>query len=292
MGLIKVIVPVYNSYNYLHRCIDSILAQTEQCFEVVLIDDGSYDGSSEICDSYVERDSRIHVIHKKNEGLSAARNDGLAYKLNCKYVTFVDSDDWLSPVAFERLLKAITQTGCSMAIGKHSKSESYYLPKCSSTYTISVITPEQCYCDTSISVTPIWGKLFKEELFEKIKFPIGKIYEEYATSWKILFSLPSVAVVSDVVYYYYINVNGIVHSNWNEKKMDIFDALDEKIAFFHQGGFFLAEKRARFKKIKMAEKFLEQIKRNEEFKEYYKDLYEILKAEKLAYDASNDGNNN
>ena len=93
---ISVIVPVYKVENFLHRCVDSILAQTFTDFELILVDDGSPDGCGEICDAYAREDSRIHVIHQKNGGLSAARNTGIDWVLensDSRWLAFVDSDD-------------------------------------------------------------------------------------------------------------------------------------------------------------------------------------------------------
>lgn len=93
--LISVIVPVYNVEKYLRKCIDSILCQTYKNFEIILIDDGSSDNSGKICDEYLNRDERISVFHKKNQGLSEARNTGIK-KAKGKYLTFVDSDDFIN----------------------------------------------------------------------------------------------------------------------------------------------------------------------------------------------------
>ena len=96
---ISIIVPVYNAERYLHRCIDSILAQTFRDFELLLIDDGSKDNSGYICDEYAEKDERVKVWHKENGGVSSARNVGLD-NARGEWVTFADSDDWLESNAF------------------------------------------------------------------------------------------------------------------------------------------------------------------------------------------------
>ena len=101
--LISVIVPVYNVAAWLPRCVDSVLTQTYQNLEILLIDDGSTDASGEICDAYAEKDPRIRVIHKKNGGLSSARNAGLDVS-NGQYIGFVDSDDWIEPEMYEKML--------------------------------------------------------------------------------------------------------------------------------------------------------------------------------------------
>ncbi len=106
---ISVIVPVYNVERYLHRCIDSILAQTLKEFELILIDDGTPDRSGAICDEYAARDNRISVIHQANAGVSAARNAGLEVAEGT-WATFIDSDDWVAPEYLETIYKAVTET--------------------------------------------------------------------------------------------------------------------------------------------------------------------------------------
>ena len=102
LNAISVIVPVYNTEKYLHRCVDSILAQTFTDFELLLIDDGSTDSSGAICDEYAQKDSRVRVFHKENGGVSSARNLGLD-KAKGKWVTFVDSDDWIKESFLNKL---------------------------------------------------------------------------------------------------------------------------------------------------------------------------------------------
>ena len=119
MADISIIVPVYKVEKYLHRCINSILKQTYQKFELILIDDGSPDNCGNICDEFAEKDQRIHVIHQENGGLSAARNSGIdwAFANSCsKWLTFIDSDDWVHPQYLEVLLYAATKFNVSVSI--------------------------------------------------------------------------------------------------------------------------------------------------------------------------------
>ena len=111
--LLTVIVPVYNNEKYLSECIDSILAQTYADLEILLIDDGSKDRSAEICDEYMKTDSRIHCIHKKNEGACYARKDGVL-AASGEYVTFVDSDDWIDPNMYQELMKEAIINGADI----------------------------------------------------------------------------------------------------------------------------------------------------------------------------------
>ncbi len=115
MDLISAIVPVYNVEKYLYRCVDSILKQTYENFELILIDDGSPDNCSQMCDELSEKDSRIKVIHQENQGLSAARNSGIKIAKG-NYLTFIDSDDWISNTMFEDLINLIKEKNADISI--------------------------------------------------------------------------------------------------------------------------------------------------------------------------------
>lgn len=288
--LIKIIIPIYNNERYIRRCMESILMQTERRFLVVIVDDGSTDRSGSICDEYAaEYTDRIHVIHQENKGLSAARNIALDDETECKYVTFVDSDDWIHPRYLERLLRAAESTEAEIAIGRHVKTVEM-LSVDDTEPEVCVCSPEEAYCMKSISTTPVWSKLFLSELWENIRFPLGKIYEEYYTTWKLIFSASRIAVVDQDLYFYFVNENGIVHSQWNGRRMDLFPALDEKIDFFEKNHFHKAEARARFKKSRMLEKFIEKVKLLDCADEYLVLLLEMKNGE-MKYDTKNDGDN-
>ena len=114
--MISLIVPVYNIQNYLSRCIDSILAQTYRDFELILVDDGSTDGSSEVCDYYGKQDKRIVVIHKQNGGLVSARKAGIA-SARGEYAGFVDGDDWIEPQMYQRLIETAMKCQADIVLG-------------------------------------------------------------------------------------------------------------------------------------------------------------------------------
>ena len=114
--MISVIVPIYNVEKYLARCVDSIVNQTYKNLEIILVDDGSPDRCPQMCDDYAEKDSRIKVIHKKNGGLSDARNAGMAVATG-EYISFIDSDDWIETSMFELLLNNIFQYDCEISCG-------------------------------------------------------------------------------------------------------------------------------------------------------------------------------
>ena len=119
MKKVSVIVPVYNVKAYLDKCVQSIINQTEQSIEIILVDDGSTDGSSLLCDDWAKADNRIIVIHKENGGLSSARNCGLQ-KANGEFVCFIDSDDVISPYFVEHLLLLVTKYDCDISVGRYA----------------------------------------------------------------------------------------------------------------------------------------------------------------------------
>jgi glycosyltransferase involved in cell wall biosynthesis len=183
--VISIIVPVYNVEQYVERCIESILVQTFQNFELILIDDGSTDGSGEICDAYSLKDTRIIVIHKINGGQSSARNEGLEIARG-GYVGFVDADDYLAPGMFKTLYDLVVKYNADI-------SECGF---------ISVFQDREIVCDYGSGIEfgegdyllgkflgsdifyGVWTKLYKKELFSEIRFPEGRIYED---TWMTLY---------------------------------------------------------------------------------------------------------
>ena len=126
MAQISVIVPVYKVEPYLRRCVDSILAQTFTDFELILVDDGSPDNCGAICEEYEKKDSRVHVIHQENEGLSAARNAGIEWVFansNSEWLNFVDSDDWVHPQMLERLYHAVLEHNVKVSICGYEETD-------------------------------------------------------------------------------------------------------------------------------------------------------------------------
>ena len=131
MSSICVIIPIYDAEAYLYRCVDSVLRQTLQDFELILIDDGSLDNSGLICDDYAGQDNRIHVIHQENRGLSAARNAGLDYafeNLKCDWISFIDSDDWVHPRYLEILFKSVNDKKVKVSACNHAMTKGEPLP--------------------------------------------------------------------------------------------------------------------------------------------------------------------
>ena len=201
---ISVIIPVYNAEKTLHRCIDSILAQTFSDFEVLLIDDGSKDKSGEICDEYARKDSRIKVCHKENGGVSSARNMGLD-NAKGEWITFVDADDYIA----SDFLSAINNN-CDFIIGQSQHFNStgkYWISENISTQ--DVVNKEQFQSFLAhnlvchIMRTP-WGKFFKRNLIGKIRYDERmKVGEDTVFVHNYLLHCKSIAVVDNITYYYF-----------------------------------------------------------------------------------------
>lgn len=215
-ALISIIVPVYKVEKHLARCIDSILTQTYTNLEIILVDDGSPDSCGMICDHYAETDGRIKVLHKENGGVGYARNSGLDI-CSGDFIMFVDSDDWISTDAVRSLYERIVSDGSDMAVGRHvdfyedghtDATFSSWMKDCVMTtkdVLISVKDP------VFVPVAP-WGKLYKCEIFEKIRYPSLNCGEDLMIYPLILDQCEKISVVDREIYYYFQRSNSLYHS--------------------------------------------------------------------------------
>lgn len=226
--LISVVVPVYNVEQYVDKCINSIINQTYRNIEVIIVDDGSTDGSSFICEKYSKEDSRIEIIHKDNGGLSDARNRGIEISKG-KYITFIDSDDYVDTDYIEVLYNAIKKYEADMSISTHkilfpNKTVNKY-PFEEYISTKEDILDKLLY-DEGID-TSVWGKLYKISLFKDIRFPRGRLFEDAATTYKLIDKSNRIAVYSKPTYNYVIRENSISNVGFSEKKLDLIKSTQE-----------------------------------------------------------------
>lgn len=226
---ISIVVPVYNVEKYLHKCIKSILRQTYENLEIILVNDGSTDKSGEICDYYKIIDKRIKVIHKKNGGLSDARNVGIDISTS-EYITFVDSDDYISKDMCEYLYNLISIYKADVSIcGFYEAHEEKIIEPIykerllimDSKDGIKEILKEKNFN------TAAWAKLYKTSLFKDIRFPYGKISEDLFTIYKIFDSSSKIIFGYEPKYYYMQSPNSIMRSSFNLKKLDTLEALNQ-----------------------------------------------------------------
>ena len=235
MPKISVIVPVYKVEKYLDRCVESIIEQSFTDFELILVDDGSPDKCPEMCDEWALRDNRIKVIHKENGGLSDARNAALDVASG-DYISFIDSDDYVSSDFLESMYAAVNKYNCKMAVSNlaslydDGSVKDMYSPKKTETY----VTGEEMY-DT-LYKPDMCIKLFDRSIFEDLRFPKGKLYEDCFIYHLILEKLDGLVYVGKTMYYYYIRSDSIMHDKYGIKNTDIVDAVYERAVFLDSHG--------------------------------------------------------
>lgn len=235
MPEISVIVPVYKVEKYLRKCVDSILAQSFTDFELWLVDDGSPDRCGAICDEYASQDERVRVIHKKNGGLSDARNAALDV-MQGKYVFFVDSDDWISSDALESTYAAIQRTGAKVATGnivsayEDGREEVLYAPVQEET----VLYGEEML--KTLLRPNAWNRLYDAELFRDLRYPVGKLYEDVFVYHRILDQIDSMVLTGRNSYYYLVREGSIMNTEYSIRFTDIVDAVYERAEWLDRIG--------------------------------------------------------
>lgn len=226
--LISVIVPVYNVQEYLTNCINSILNQSYKNIEIILVDDGSTDESSSICDSYVKKDNRIEVIHKENGGLSDARNIGIK-SAKGKYITFVDSDDYLDENYVKALYILITENNSDIACSGMKKTDSLNDKIINKNEKINIYNSidaikEILYQRNIDNSAP--SKIFKKDLFENILFPVGYAFEDLDTMYKLFLQANKIVSTTNNYYLYYQRQGSILHTVKDKTINDLLTIID------------------------------------------------------------------
>ena len=240
MPEISVIVPVYKVEQFLHRCVDSILSQSFVNFELILVDDGSPDNCGAICEDYKAKDSRIHVIHRENGGLSAARNTGIDYAMahsDSEWIAFVDSDDWIHPDYLRVLYDTAKQTRCNISACGFFRTEGGNFPS-EQDFSVQCLNADDYYCGRIHGgVTAVaWNKLYHKSLFKDLRYPVGKLHEDEFTTYRAVYETGKVGVTPAVLYAYYQNPEGIMRSQWNPRRMHVLEAFEQQIAFAREKG--------------------------------------------------------
>lgn len=233
-GKISVIVPIYMAQEYLPACIDSILAQTYTELEVILVDDGSPDRCGQICDEYAERDKRIRVIHKENNGVSSARNAGLDAAVG-EYIAFVDSDDTILPDMYRTLYDMAVNFNADIVLCNNTitSSKGKYVQRDYSHYEGKIFSGydmvSMCF-DMKLSITA-WGKLYRSELFSELRFPVGRLFEDYMLAPEVYRSRKTAVITNRPLYNYIIRPGGIM---WKTRRDDIHFKKAEQQARFER----------------------------------------------------------
>lgn len=218
---VSIIVPVYNVEKYLMKCIESIQQQTEEKIEIILVDDGSIDKSGEICDEYAVKDSRIKIVHKENGGLSDARNCGLDVSIG-EYVAFVDADDYVDKEYISKMKKEMLAKNCDIVqCGYKRVYQDGSMKNFGATAKISSGKDVQRYFYEHGKSEPYviaCNKLYRRSCFDTIRFPVGRIHEDYATTYKIFYEASAISTIEDSLYYYVMR-NGSIMQTENEKSL-------------------------------------------------------------------------
>ena len=231
--LITVIVPVYNVEKYLEKCVRSILDQTYTNLEIFLVDDGSTDSSGLICDNFAALDSRIKVIHKKNGGLSDARNVALD-QMKGDYVTFVDSDDYVDAKYIEVMYDTLINHDSDISVCEmcYVTSNGRNLNRIQNDLSINIY----CGKDAVISLmqmkelnTSAPAKLYKREIFESRRYPKGKLFEDIPVMYDIVLSEYKFVHIRYAGYYYLFNEAGISKNSFTKRRMDGFVHLRDGV---------------------------------------------------------------
>lgn len=216
---VSVIVPVYNIRSMVERCVESLLCQDFRPFEIILVDDGSSDGSAELCDQYAARYNHVQVLHKPNGGLSEARNTGVAAARG-SWITFVDGDDYVHPGYLSALWTAADESGAQTAVCTMStrslktivKKERHVLYQSAEAVRVMLY---QCRFDVSVC-----GKLYRTEIVKKFPFPVGRVYEDVLTSVEFLCNAPIVVYVPQKLYFYVQREDSIAHRRCLQHDLD------------------------------------------------------------------------
>lgn len=229
--LISVIVPVYNVEMYLDACVTSIVQQTYRNLEIILVDDGSTDRSGELCERWMLSDSRIHVIHQANCGLSAARNAGLD-AANGALIAFVDSDDLLDLKCYENLYRCMTQFDVPVVQCDYLTFEGdWNTPKSRQQPEHTLINRERIFEGIEVNFVVAWNKLYRRELFRTLRYPVGRCHEDEFVAHHLLWEAEDVAWLHEVLYFYRRRAGSITMGSITLRTLDGLDAIRDRIEF-------------------------------------------------------------
>ena len=239
--LITVVVPIYKVETYLKKCIESIRSQTYTYLEILLVDDGSPDNCPKICDEYAQIDERIQVIHKENGGLSSARNAGIDRAAG-DYISFVDSDDYIEANMIELLYEGIVKHQCEIAICNHyvEKGDQLLmeLPPVDKEWVYTSQEATKLLLEDTVIKSYAWDKLYKAELFQTVRYPNGRNYEDIGTTYLLFDQANRICQLQGYEYYYQMREDSISNNNstqkWHINCGEIITSMLERYEYFAQ----------------------------------------------------------
>lgn len=230
MPEISVIVPVYKAEQYLDRCVKSILEQTYQNFELILVDDGSPDNSPSLCDEWAKNDNHIYVIHKENGGASSARNAGLKIAKG-RWIAFADSDDWLDRTALKTLYDLANQYNVPMAIGGMRVVQKYTDASIVMKQNAKVLSNADLMSrffrlNGEPDTHSVCGAIIRRDILEDYSFIEGRMNEDVETCYYLARKCEAAVYTDAPLYNYFKNIEGVTNSGFSKKKLDLLDIWD------------------------------------------------------------------
>lgn len=286
--IISIIIPVYNADKYISRCLQSILKQEFKEYKIYLIDDGSIDNSRDICNNYAEKYKQIEIYHKKNGGAASARNFGIDNAVG-EYICFIDADDFIHPQYLKILYNNAKEFSCDVSMCDiYITKDNKILPLREDYNSIQVKSNIEILYDcckrNKTTVTTPCAKLVKKSLFDDIRYPIGRTYEDLATTHKILYRANKVVISKQQMYYYFMSPGSVMRKqysilNFNSENL----AQEERLVFFRNIGdqelydkLLISVQRNRIANYCKCRKYL---------KSYKKERYSLFKKYKANYNA-------
>lgn len=233
---VSVIIPVYNVENYLERCIDSVCGQNFSDTEIILVDDGSTDGSGKLCDVLAQKDSRIRVIHQENGGLSVARNTGLA-NASGQWISFIDSDDWIEKSFLENLIKEAEKNQCGIVGCNYRRvSEKQQYDYTDKKYNLRIFKNQEIMSnliDNRIQQV-VWNKLYKKTLLDDTLFEKGKYHEDEFWSYQVFAKVNKYVELDYIGYNYFQRADSIMGEQYSLKRLHAVEAKVQRQNFFEK----------------------------------------------------------
>lgn len=233
--LVSIVIPIYNVENYLSQCVDSVVAQTYPNLDIVLVDDGSTDSSSAICDDYANKYNNITVIHKVNGGISDTRNVGIE-KSKGEYILFVDGDDWVHKDYVRQLIDFALNNDCEIVQGNfYYAYESRELKQSytSNDFCLGKTEVLNGLLESKIIHNFVWGKLFKSSLIKEIKFPVNKLFEDAFWTYQVIDRCNNYGIVSTPLYYYRQRESSLT-GRFSYKNFDLIEAYIARAEYYQK----------------------------------------------------------
>lgn len=292
--LISIIIPVYNVENYIENCVSSVIKQTYKNIEIILVDDGSMDKSGIICDELAKRDNRIKVIHQKNKKAAEARNCGINNS-NGRYIIFIDSDDYVDEEYVLYLYNLIKKNDSKLGISPYTVISNNKKNDIGKNFSQTILTVEEALRrlvkEEGFTVSPC-AKIYDKSLFDNIRYPSGKLFEDNATTYKLIMKCEENIIYGNESHYFYnIRDNSSMTSEFNLDKLQLIEWTDimyKDVSEKYPNLVNCLKKKmitVRFsilRMIKYEEKSEEILTKRNEIEKYIKNRkYEILKNEEI-----------